>query len=176
MQDAFSGIEIEVIGEPVDLAGARDLAQRDKYQFQWWALDRLGAQPVSGKKKGADKGIDGVIPFFAGPKEDYKRALVSVKGGEHVNVAMVRDLVGVLDREKEPIGLLLTLEPPTQPMITEAAAAGFYHNDFWQKDFPRLQILTIEEMLAGKRPQLPYGRSPFAQAPLEREGAQQARF
>jgi DNA modification methylase len=169
MQDAFSGIEIEVIGEPVDLAGARDLAQRDKYQFQWWALDRLGAQPVSGRKKGADLGIDGVIPFFAGPKEDYKRALVSVKGGEHVNVGMVRDLVGVLEREKEPIGVLLTLEPPTQPMITEAASAGFYHNDFWDKDYPRVQILTVEDMLSGKRPQVPQGRSPFAQAPLERE-------
>jgi hypothetical protein len=169
MQDAFPGIEIEVIGEPVDLAGARDLAQRDKYQFQWWALDRLGAQPVSGKKRGADLGIDGVIPFFAGPKEDYKRALVSVKGGEHVNVGMVRDLVGVLEREKEPIGVLLTLEPPTQPMVTEAASAGFYHNDFWQKDYPRVQILTVEEMLSGKRPQVPQGRSPFAQAPLERE-------
>jgi site-specific DNA-methyltransferase (adenine-specific) len=169
MQDAFPGLEIEVIGEPVDLAGARDLAQRDKYQFQWWALDRLGAQPVSGRKRGADLGIDGVIPFFAGPKEDYRRALVSVKGGEHVSVGMVRDLVGVLEREKEPIGLLLTLEPPTQPMVTEAAAAGFYHNDFWQKDYPRLQILTVEEMLAGKRPQVPQTRSPFAQAPLERE-------
>jgi site-specific DNA-methyltransferase (adenine-specific) len=169
MQDAFPGLEIEVIGEPVDLAGARDLAQRDKYQFQWWALDRVGAQPVSGKKKGADLGIDGVIPFFAGPKEDYGRALVSVKGGEHVGVGMVRDLVGVLEREKEPIGVLLTLEPPTQPMVTEAATAGFYHNDFWQKDYPRMQILTVEDMLSGKRPQVPQGRSPFAQAPLERE-------
>jgi len=169
MQAAFPGIEIQVIGEPVDLAGARDLAQRDKYQFQWWALDRLGAQPVSGKKKGADLGIDGVIPFFAGPKEDYRRALVSVKGGEHVSVGMVRDLVGVLEREKEPIGVLLTLEPPTQPMVTEAASAGFYHNDFWQKEYPRVQILTIEEMLSGKRPDMPSTRSPFAQAPLERE-------
>ncbi len=169
MQDAFPGLEIEVIGEPVDLAGARDLAQRDKYQFQWWALDRLGAQPVSGRKKGADLGIDGVIPFFAGPKEDYKRALVSVKGGEHVGVGMVRDLVGVLEREKEPIGVLLTLEPPTQPMVTEAASAGFYHNDFWDKDYPRVQILTVEEMLSGKRPDVPSTRSPFAQAPLERE-------
>ena len=169
MQDAFPGLEIEVIGEPVDLAWARDLAQRDKYQFQWWALDKLGAQPVSGRKKGSDRGIDGVIPFFAGPKEDYKRALVSVKGGEHVNVGMVRDLVGVLEREKEPIGVLLTLELPTQPMVTEAASAGFYHNDFWQKDYPRVQILTVEEMLAGKRPDMPSTRSPFAQAPLERE-------
>lgn len=81
------------------------------------------------------------------------------------SVAMVRDLVGVLDREKEPIGILLTLEPPTQPMITEAAAAGLYHNDFWHRDYPRVQIITVEEMLGGKRPDIPWGRSPFAQAP-----------
>jgi hypothetical protein len=173
MQDAFPGIQIEEIGAPVDLSGAHALAAHDKYQFQWWALDRLGAQPVSGKKKGADKGIDGVIPFFAGPKEDYKRVLVSVKGGEHVGVTMVRDLVGVLEREKEPIGIVLTLATPTKDMIAEAAAAGFYHSDFWQKDYPRVQILTIEEMLAGRRPDMPPQTSPFAQAPLERERAQQ---
>ena len=176
MQDAFPGIEIEVIGEPVDLAGARELAQRDKYQFQWWALDRLGAQPVSGKKKGADKGIDGVIPFFAGPKEDYKRVIVSVKGGEHVNVAMVRDLKGVLEREREPVGLLLTLAPPTKDMVTEAAAAGFYESEFWGRKFPRVQILTIEEMLGGKRPDIPWGKAPFAKAPLEKEKGEQGRF
>ena len=173
MRDAFPGIEIEVIGEPVDLAGAQDLAQRDKYQFQWWALDRLGAQPFSGKKKGADKGIDGVIPFFAGPKEDYKRAIVSVKGGEHVGVAMVRDLKGVLGREKEPIGILLTLIPPTKDMVTEAAAAGFYDSEFWKKKFPRVQIITVEDMLNGKRPDIPWGKAPFAKAPTEKEKAKQ---
>ncbi|HKZ50973.1 MAG TPA: restriction endonuclease, partial [Dehalococcoidia bacterium] len=169
-------IEIEVVGDPKDLPGARDLAQRDKWQFQWWALAKLDAQPVAGKKKGADKGIDGVIPFFAGPKEDYKRAIVSVKGGEHVGVAMVRDLVGVLEREKEPIGVLLTLAPPTRDMVAEAAAAGFYRSDFWQRDYPRVQIITVEEMLAGKRPEIPSPRSPFAQAPVERERAEQGRF
>ncbi|MFH1140762.1 MAG: DNA methyltransferase [Chloroflexota bacterium] len=173
MRDAFPGITIEVEGDPKDLASAQDLARRDKWQFQWWALAKLNAQPVAGKKKGADRGIDGVIPYFAGPKEDYRRAIVSVKGGEHVTVSMVRDLVGVLEREKEPLGVLLTLEPPTQPMTTEAAAAGFYHSEFWQKDYPRVQIITVEDMLNGKRPELPSTRSPFAQAPLEKEEAKQ---
>ena len=176
MQDAFPGIAIEEIGAPVDLAGARALADHDKYQFQWWALDRLGAQPVAGKKKGADKGIDGVIPFFAGTKEDYMRVVVSVKGGEHVSVAMVRDLVGVLQREKEPIGVLLTLVPPTKDMVAEAAAAGFYYNDFWKRDCPRIQIITVEEMLAGKRLQMPPAKSPFVQAPVEQERVEQGRF
>ena len=173
MQDAFPGLDIEVIGEPVDLTGARELASKDKYQFQWWALDKLGAQPVAGKKKGSDKGIDGVIPFFAGPKEDYKRAIVSVKGGEHAGVLAVRDLKGVLDREKEPIGILLTLNPPTKDMITEAAASGFYESDFWKKKYPRVQIITVLDLLKGKRPEMPWGGSPFARAPTEKERANQ---
>ncbi|OFW62605.1 MAG: hypothetical protein A2Y74_08370 [Actinobacteria bacterium RBG_13_63_9] len=173
MADAFPGLVVEVEGAPKDLASARDLAHRDKWQFQWWAVTKLNAQPVAGKKKGADKGIDGVIPFFAGPKEDYKRAIVSVKGGEHVGVGMVRDLKGVLDREKEPIGVLLTLAPPTKEMVTEAAASGFYENDFWGRKFARVQILTVEEMLAGKRPDMPWGKAPFAKAPTEKEKSQQ---
>jgi len=173
MTDAFPGLTVEVEGAPKDLASARDLAHRDKWQFQWWAVTKLNAQPVAGKKKGADKGIDGVIPFFAGPKEDYKRAIVSVKGGEHVNVGMVRDLKGVLDREKEPIAVLLTLAPPTKEMVTEAAASGFYESDFWGRKFARVQILTVEDMLAGKRPDMPWGKAPFAKAPMEKEKGEQ---
>jgi site-specific DNA-methyltransferase (adenine-specific) len=173
MTDAFPGLTVEVEGAPKDLASAHDLAHRDKWQFQWWALTRLDAQPVAGKKKGADKAIDGVIPFFAGPKEDYRRAIVSVKAGEHVGVAMVRDLKGVLEREKEPIGILLTLAPPTREMVTEAAASGFYDSEFWGRKFPRLQIMTIEEMLGGKKPDMPWGKTPFAKAPAEKEKGEQ---
>jgi len=176
MQDAFPGIQIEVIGEPVDLAGAQDLADRDKYQFQWWATDRLGAQPVAGKKKGKDEGIDGVIPILVGgtaEKPQYERAIVSVKGGKHVNVQMVRDLVGVLQRENEPIGILLTLAPPTKDMIKEAAAARFWESEFWQQKFPRLQIMTVGEMLSGKRPNIPWGKVPFSKAPKEKKKPQQ---
>ncbi len=79
----------------------------------------------------------------------------------------------MLEREKEALGILLTLEPPTQPMTTEAAAAGFYHSEFWQKDYPRVQIITVEEMFNSNRPELPSTRSPFARAPLERERSKQ---
>jgi site-specific DNA-methyltransferase (adenine-specific) len=176
MQDAFPGIAINVIGEPVDLGGARELAARDKYQFQWWVLDRIGAQPVSGKKKGADKGIDGVIPFYESQQTDFKRVLVSVKGGEKVGPSMMRDLRGVIEREKEPIGVFVTLARPSADMTKEAAGAGFYQNDFWKKKYPRIQILTVEQILKGKLPDMPPQRSPFAQAPLEREQAKQPRL
>ena len=101
-------------------------------------------------------------------KSEYARAIVSVKGGEHAGVAAIRDLKGVLEREKKPIGILLTLNPPTKDMITEAASSGFYENDFWKKKYPRLQILTVLDVLKGKRPDMPWGGSPFAKAPTEK--------
>jgi len=156
LKDAFPGIAFEVHGTPKDLEGARDLAERDKYQFQWWACSLVDAQPFQGKKKGADGGIDGLIYFAdaVGGKAATQRLVVSVKGGS-VNVAQVRDLKGVLDREKAPIGLFVTLEEPTKPMRVEAASAGFYKGGNG-KDYPRLQLLTVAELLEGrKRPEFP---------------------
>jgi adenine specific DNA methylase Mod len=99
LNDAFPGITYEVHGTPKDLGGARDLAVRDKYQFQWWAVSLINAVPFGGKKKGADTGIDGVIYFkdFESRNVTTERIIVSVKGGETVGVAMVRDLVGVIE-------------------------------------------------------------------------------
>ena len=119
LKDAFPGIAMEVHGTPKDEAGARDLALRDKYQFQWWAVSLVDAVPFAGKKKGADGGIDGLI-YFKPDGKVTERAIVSVKGGDNVSVAMVRDLKGVLDREKAPMGIFLSLVDPTKPMIAEA--------------------------------------------------------
>ncbi len=112
LRDAFPGIKFEVHGTPKDLDGARDLAIRDKYQFQWWAVSLIDAQPFAGKKKGADGEIDGLI-YFRSDAKTTERAVVSVKGGDNVGVPMVRDLKGVLDREKAPIGVFLTLTART---------------------------------------------------------------
>ena len=130
------------------MEGARDLARRDKYQFQWWALSLIEAQPFAGKKKGADGGIDGLIYFRSGAKTT-ERAIVSVKGGDGVSVPMIRDLKGVLDREKAPIGVFLTLVPPTKPMEKEAAAAGFYVSG--GRQYPRIQIITVAQALSGSQ-------------------------
>ncbi|MDP9238756.1 MAG: site-specific DNA-methyltransferase [Chloroflexota bacterium] len=168
MEDAFPELKgkIQVIGEPVDLPGAQELAERDKYQFQWWVLDRIGASPAGGdRKKGMDRGIDGVIPFMEGVA-DRRRVIVSVKGGA-ITSAHVRDLKGVLDREDAPIGVFLTLRSPTREMRTEAAAAGSYKSERWGKSYPRIQILTVADVLNGKRVNMPPQVSPFAEAPRE---------
>lgn len=166
---AFPGIEFEVLGVPKDLASARDLAARNKYQFQWWACARVNAQPYQGKKKGADSGIDGLIYFQdeAGPA---KKIIVSVKGGDHVNVSMIRDLGHVVEREKAAIGLFVTLTPPTKPMQTEALSAGYYQSPHFGP-FPKLQILTIEGVLSGaeraRYPDLSQGGLTFKKAERE---------
>jgi len=142
-----------VIGEPVALDDARELADKDKYQFQWWALGLVDARPTE-QKKGADQGIDGRRYFIDGKDRHTEQVIFSVKGG-HVNAAQVRDLRGVVEREKAAVGVFITLDEPTKPMKKEAADAGFYHSDWLDTKHPRLQIVTIEELLAGKQLDLP---------------------
>ena len=125
---------MEVIGQPTEVEGARAMLQdsglEGQYQFQWWALDLIGAQPLGAiQVKGADRGIDGVISFSTGPRGEMGRALVGVKRGS-VNPSQVRDLKGVLEREEAEIGLFVTLEEPSGPMHLEATTAGVYESAF----------------------------------------------
>jgi restriction endonuclease Mrr len=112
VRDAFPGVKFDVHGTPKDLEGARDLANRDKYQFQWWAVSLVDAVPYGGKKRGADSGIDG-WRYMAAGRNTVSRCIISVKGGENVSVQMVRDLRGVIEREKAEAGLFITLTEPT---------------------------------------------------------------
>jgi site-specific DNA-methyltransferase (adenine-specific) len=157
LKDSF-GIEVPVIGQPTEVEGARQLAQGDdgRYQFQWWALNLIDARPLGGtEKKGSDRGIDGRITFTVGANGEMGQALVSVKSG-HVNSAMVRDLKGTIEREGAEIGLFITLEEPTREMNLEATTAGVYTSAISDKDYPKIQILSIREMLEEhKKPLLP---------------------
>ena len=131
------------MGEPTTVDDAEQLAKDDPYQFQWWALGLIpGARPAEGKK-GADQGIDGRVFFFEeGTKP--KQLIASVKAGK-VQVSHVRDLVGVLDREKAELGVLISFNEPTQPMQKEAASTGFYKS-MWGSH-PRVQLITVGELL-----------------------------
>jgi site-specific DNA-methyltransferase (adenine-specific) len=172
LKDAFSGIQFEVHGTPKDFAGAVDLAKRDKFQFQWWAVTLINAVPYGGKKKGADTGIDGY--YYCKPDGKKTEAgIVSVKGGETVHRNAVGELRGVMEREKAPLGVLITLKDPTGPMKAEAAAGGFMETPFGK--FPRLQIATVAELLDGKLPKLPPQEigGGYKQAPKEQAEKQE---
>lgn len=151
-----SGVDarsFEILGRPTDLAGARDLARRDKHQFQWWASWRLGARWYHEEKKGADRGIDGRMLFKNGPFGDGL-IIISVKGGENIGVKDVRDLRGVIERDDAEMGIMITLAQPTGPMLSEAAAAGNLPKSAHGR-LPRLQVVTIEDILDGRMPMLP---------------------
>jgi len=140
-------VAVTTHGVPQDIAGARDMANRGRkdksyyFEFEKWALSLINAQPGNLGKKGADRGIDGNIYFGK-----TARAIVSVKAGDNVGVAMIRDLRGVIEREAAEIAIFVTLTPPTKPMITEAAAAGQYEMDGFHP-VPRIQIVAIEAAL-----------------------------
>jgi len=159
-----AGKDYAVIGEPEDVGGARALFLQDAFQFQVWALGLAGARPVatdaSGKsaKKGADRGKDGVLFFneWDAKKGAVTRlqAVVQVKGGG-VKSGDVRDLRGVMEREKNEIALFITLEPPTREMEREALEAGYYTSPASGRKHRRIQILTIEALLQGAQPDVP---------------------
>jgi DNA modification methylase len=174
LNDAFPGIQYDVHGTPKDLDGAKALADRDKYQFQWWVVSLVNAVPYGGKKKGADTGIDGLIYFKPDGKQTEK-AIVSVKGGASVSVPMIRDLAHVVDREKAKIGVFVTLVPPTTPMQVEATKAGFYDTAYHGK-VPKIQLLTIAELFAGKKPQIPFIDPATFRRARQEETAQQSRL
>lgn len=179
LHDAFGdSVQYEVFGEPTDLAGARSLLEIDptRYKFQWWALSLIGAAPPSpDRKKGADRGIDGKLYLVEKEGGKLKIAPVSVKSGRPTS-AEVRDLAGVVERDKAPFGAFITLEESTREMREEAARHGTYRPEYPidpNEQYPRIQIRTIEELLGGKKFDYPQTRvAPFREAaPVEREKA-----
>jgi hypothetical protein len=168
LRDAFGDMaRYKVIGEPTTAEDASALAQSDKYQFQWWALGLVGARPVD-QKKGADKGIDGRLYFHDG-SEKTRQIIISVKGGK-LKATDLRDLRGVIERDKAEIGALISFETPTKPMRAEAAKGGFYDSP-WGKH-PRLQLLTVAELLDGRGidyPRTAGANQTFKRAPKARK-------
>jgi hypothetical protein len=157
LEAAFGGkAAFDVIGEPTAYAEAKQLAAENPYQFQWWALDLVEARPVI-EKKGADKGVDGRLLFHDDNSGETKQVVFSVKAG-HLALSHVRDLRGVIEREGAQIGCLISLENPTKHMREEAAEAGFYQHPLSRKLYPRLQLITVKDLLEGKQLQLPESR------------------
>jgi len=175
LKDTFGIIEgrdYQIVGEPQDIGSARQLAQEDRYQFQWWALSLIQAKPIGSQsgskagKKGKDRGIDGVITFIDDAYNKPKQIIVQVKSGK-VKSGDIRDLVGAAEREKAVIGVFITLENPSKDMNTEAISAGFYSSPGWNREYPKIQILTIEALLNGEQVQMPPVKATFKEAKRE---------
>ena len=154
-----SSAEGDVVGAPQDVASARALAEASehdgRYQFEYWALGLVEARPAHDRRRGADAGVDGYVNFFDDDSGKPKRVIVQVKSG-HVQRSQIAALNSDRQREGAEMGVFITLEPPTAPMLREAASAGFYEpRHFPGRRFPRVQIRTVEELLAGNAPEIP---------------------
>lgn len=169
LTDSFPTAIYAVEGEPRDLESARALAQ-NRYQFQWWALFKIDARPVGSTeasprvgKKGADEGVDGWLRFVDKAEGHYEKIVVQVKSG-HVGVKDIRELRDVIIKQKAAMGIFLTLEEPTSEMTREVNTTDPYVSSLWKHEFPKIQILTIEQLLKGERPKIPPTVSPFQEA------------
>ncbi|WP_407538922.1 DNA methyltransferase [Deinococcus radiomollis] len=148
-------------GTPTTVQGAQYLFEQDPFQFQFWILGEIAAQPFGASagskkgKKGADGGIDGQMFFLRPDGGKVEKVIVSVKGGKNLNAGMVRDLAGVLTKEDAAIGIFICLAPPTAGVLKEAMQQGGY--EYGGKVFQRVQVLTVQNILNGKQPDIPKG-------------------
>lgn len=162
--NVLSGKNFDVMGEPADFESAVALAKADKFQFEWWALSLIEARPAKTPdknkdwqgQKGSDKGADGWLTFKEADNENLKRIVVQVKGGENIGAKDIRDLIGTVNNEKVAMGILITLYEPTQPMKQAAFEANHYQSPTWGHKYQKIQILTISELLDGKKPNIPH--------------------
>lgn len=159
MRSGYPGIEFETHGVPRDLDSALRLAADDKHQFQQWACWHVGGYPR--EKKGGDKGVDGWFNYLAeGGK--IETGVISVKGGEHLNPGMVRDLGRVMERDKHRFGLFITAAMPTKGVRDEIASHPLIETEFGR--FPAMQVVTIAQLIHGPKPSLPPLISPVKKA------------
>lgn len=142
--------DITVDGIPQDMEAARALATRNddrvRKEFEKWAvLTYSNNRAVINQKKGADKGIDGVV-YFASTPGQTSRMVIQVKSG-NVNRGTIATLRGDMEREKAELGVLITLEEPTKPMIEEAKISGVYEHILMGRTYNRIQIVTVRQII-----------------------------
>ena len=184
LRDTFNSdlSDYDVVGVPQDVESARALAVESehdgRYQFEYWALGLVEARPANKGRRGADSGIDGYINFFDDNSGKAKRIVAQVKSGQ-VRRDMIATLKGDMARENAEIGLFITLNQPTRPMIQEATSAGIYTPEHYPGHrYPRVQILTIEDLLSGTQAEYPrYAPdATFARAPRRRQSSSSQRL
>lgn len=159
LSDAFQLVEkrdFQVIGVPATAAEARALALQDRDSFQQFAIGLVPRAIPAQTKKGADRGIDGLLYFRDDPRTDAKKGMIQVKSGG-LGVSYIRDFAHVVNREKATLGLFLSLDEPTVPMRKEAGEFGFYTSPLGERRIPRLQLRTVGDLLEGKPFDVPHG-------------------
>lgn len=152
----------DVLGIPSDMGGAQALFDHSPFDFERWAVTRLNAQP--NEKQVGDRGIDGVARFPVDNRGGIGRVLVSVKGGKSINPGFVRDLLGTVETQRAEMGVLITMAELTRGILDAVDHGGTYTLPVNGQDYPKVQAITVAELLAGRRPKMPTTLLPYIQA------------
>jgi DNA modification methylase len=153
---------MEIVGVPRDEEGAQALFRRSPFDFERWAVSLIDGTP--NEKQVGDRGVDGVVRFPVSAANDIGRLIVSVKGG-NLNPSMVRDLAGTIEAQNAAMGVLITNQPATKGMVEAAQHSGSYEHPLTGARYPKVQIVSVRELLAGQRPKMPTPFLPYLQAP-----------
>ena len=145
------GRDYEVDGVPRNVEGAHDLWERDKYHFQKWAVEQVDGFVTT--RRTGDGGIDGRVYFYIPDDRDLQSMVLEVKGGKNVNVTVLRDLRGVLENDDALMAGLIIMEPlgVAKERNFKKLMAGAGDLEVHGMHYPRMQLLTVEEILEGKR-------------------------
>ncbi len=172
--------DITLNGVPRDMASAHALARkkddRVRKEFEKWAvLAYTNNRAVINQKKGADEGVDG-IAYSMTSAVDNAKIVLQVKSG-HVSRSDVATLRGDMQREGAPMAVLITLEPPTGPMIAEAKSVPPYHHPLMGKNYDAIQIVTVQDIVEhGKVLDIPMSLEVLKAAQRKSSGAQLSLF
>lgn len=156
----------QVAGIPRDKAAALALFSKSPFDFERWAVSLINAQP--NQKQVGDKGIDGVARFPLGDPNQkgggIGRILVSVKGGKQIGPQFVRDLLGTVETQRAEMGVLILMTDATRGIVDAVNHAGTYKHPGNGQTFPKVQVVTVSDLLLGKRPNLPSTVNPYMKA------------
>ena len=157
--------KFEVRGTPADEQSAKELWKQNPFAFQDWWLTEFEVFSTTFGTKGADKGVDGLAQYLKDPKsQEVIRAAFQVKGG-HIESKDIDALLGAIEKHKCEIGVFLTIEEPTKPMLDTVAGSGFVEIPGYK--IPKLQILTLKDYFRNKLPKLPPVNITFKAAQLK---------
>jgi DNA modification methylase len=163
LQHRFPGTQegYEILGIPRDFGAAVSLFNRSPFEFERWAVTRINARP--NEKQRGDRGIDGVARFYL-DRKTLGKVIVQVKGGTNVTPHSVRDLLGTVVTEQAQMGVLITMTEPSHGVVTAADRGGSYTWPVNGATFPRIQVVTVRDLLRNKRPAMPTLMLPYVQA------------
>lgn len=152
-----------VDGVPRELEAAQALFDENPFDFERWAVAMVMGQP--NERQVADKGIDGVVRFHLNAT-DIGQAVVSVKGGRNLNPSMVQALSGAVAQHGAQMGIFVSLANPTRGMVEAARSSGTFRYEFSGTEYPKIQLLTVADLLGGRRPNMPTPINPYRRARL----------